>query len=203
MSEKKPYLVTGRMPPVADWEALTPQCITALNEEGLTWPQLSARTGIAIPTLQSQAKRHMWPVKFNHKRIKKEAEAEAKKAVITDWVARGESVREAAFKLAFNELKAKKKLSIRNWRDAETADKMARRAAGLENETAVNLSLVSINEAINAHGQDNEVLEAEVIEPPALAEQADSLEDSAPPTSDSELVEVEQDAPDQAVAPAP
>lgn len=151
----KPKL-NGPIKPCTDWAVLTPQCIVALNDEKLTWPQLSERTGVAIPTLQSQAKRHNWPVEFNHKRLNRKAQQAAEAAVVTDWLARGEKVREEAFRLSFGELKKKKKLPIRNWRDAETADKMARRAAGLENESVVNQTLISINERINAAGAEND-----------------------------------------------
>ncbi len=83
----------------------------------------------------------------------------------SDWLKRGDDHREVAFALSAGALKKKKVLPIRNWKDAETADKMARRAAGLENEAPINQTLISINERINAHGgDDDEVLEAYVVE---------------------------------------
>jgi hypothetical protein len=53
-----------------------------------------------------------------------------------DWVSRGEAHRQLAFSLAHDALRkaAKKGLPVRNWRDADLADKTARRNAGLDSD---------------------------------------------------------------------
>jgi len=65
----------------------------------------------------------------------------------------GELHRELAFRLANDALKALKKAPrLDNWQDIERADKIARRAAGLESEdkTKVNVSLNLVNQRILA-----------------------------------------------------
>ena len=52
------------------------------------------------------------------------------------WVERGEQHRQLAFILAHDALRkaAKKGLPVRNWRDADLADRIARRSAGLDSD---------------------------------------------------------------------
>jgi hypothetical protein len=72
------------------------------------------------------------------------------------WAEKGEAHRAVAFQLAHDSLKAaaKKGLPIESWRDADLADKSARRNAGLDNEEGsriqIGLALVETRlQAIN------------------------------------------------------
>jgi hypothetical protein len=76
--------------------------------------------------------------------------------IAKSWAERGEAHRAVAFQLAHDSLKAaaKKGLPIESRRDADLADKTARRNAGLDDEERsqieVNLALVNARlEAIN------------------------------------------------------
>lgn len=74
-----------------------------------------------------------------------------------NWIQRGELHRELAFRLANDALKALRKgPKLDNWQDIERADKIARRAAGLESEeaTKVNVSLNLVNQRILAMQQE-------------------------------------------------
>ena len=75
------------------------------------------------------------------------------RALAENWIRKGELHRELAFKLANDALKVLKKgPRLENWRDIERADKIARRAAGLESEeaTKVNVALNLVNQRILA-----------------------------------------------------
>ena len=61
---------------------------------------------------------------------------QAVEIIAQSWAERGEQHRLLAFQLAHNSLKtaAKRGLPIEDWRDADLADKTARRNAGLDSE---------------------------------------------------------------------
>ena len=63
--------------------------------------------------------------------------------IAESWVERGEAHRTVAFQLAHDSLKAaaKKGLPIESWRDADLADRSARRNAGLDDSEARNASI--------------------------------------------------------------
>ena len=63
--------------------------------------------------------------------------------IAESWAERGEAHRAVAFNLAHSELKAsyKRGLPIEDWSAAEKADRMARRAAGLDSEEGTRISV--------------------------------------------------------------
>ena len=64
---------------------------------------------------------------------------EAGKAVAKSWAERGESYRRMMFEKTSKLMEQATLAPPKNWKDADVADKMARRAAGLDNlETQVN-----------------------------------------------------------------
>ena len=70
------------------------------------------------------------------------------------WAERGEQHRAVAFQLAHDSLKAaaKKGLPIESWRDADLADKTARRNAGLDDSKArkVSIGMTLINQRLDS-----------------------------------------------------
>jgi hypothetical protein len=69
------------------------------------------------------------------------------------WAERGEQHRLLAFQLAHNSLKtaAKRGLPIEDWRDADLADKTARRNAGLDSGegTRISIGMALINQRLD------------------------------------------------------
>ena len=63
--------------------------------------------------------------------------------IAESWAERGAAHRVVAFQLAHDSLKAaaRKGLPIESWRDADLADKSARRNAGLDDSDAHNVSI--------------------------------------------------------------
>jgi hypothetical protein len=106
-----------------------------------------------------RAKRHGWAVPSKiakrvealQKSVTERAVCEGNRAcndqaanvIAESWAERGEVHRAVAFQLAHDSLKAaaKKGLSIESWRDADLADKTARRNAGLDDSDAHNVSI--------------------------------------------------------------
>lgn len=166
---------------VIDWDAHKDEIIDAINNKRETWQQVADRLGVNMGTLRSCAVRNAWPIHTNMRRAARKAAKAVLARAEADWGTRGEEIREAAFQLAFKELNRKKTLPIRNWKDAELADKMARRAAGLENDDGMKLALIHINDRIAAHADEVEDLTA--------------LDDTA---IDGELVSVEHQAEERA-----
>jgi hypothetical protein len=70
------------------------------------------------------------------------------------WAERGEQHRAVAFQLAHDSLKAAAKtgLPIESWRDADLADKTARRNAGLDDSKArkVSIGMTLINQRLDS-----------------------------------------------------
>ena len=123
---------------------------------GLGYSEAGRKFGVEPHAIMSRAKRNNWPVPSV---IAKRAEAlqkgrskaaerykpyeearngneEVIQTVAESWAERGEQHRLLAFQLAHNSLKtaARRGLPIEDWRDADLAEKTARRNAGLDSE---------------------------------------------------------------------
>jgi hypothetical protein len=109
------------------------------------WPKFDVEPHAII----MRAKRHGWAVpskiaertralqaRYRACESDRNGNAEVIQAVAQSWAERGEQHRLLAFQLAHNSLKraAKRGLPIEDWRDADLADKTARRNAGLDSE---------------------------------------------------------------------
>jgi hypothetical protein len=143
---------------------------------GLVTPHALASLASVFLRSMARSKRHKWPVgsriqrrvealqearykareRYKPYEQQRNSNAQATEALAESWVERGEAHRAVAFDLAHNALRdaAKKGLPIESWRDADLADKTARRSAGLDDEERsqieVNLALVNARlEAIN------------------------------------------------------
>ena len=145
-----------------DWEE-----IRALIASGVTYAEVSERYGIKVDALRQRAKRGNWPtvdrVNIKANELAKERQALSvtsvmscpQKSDITEvladsWLERQENHRLLAFKLANGALNRVKAPKIRGWRDIDTADKMARRAAGLDESQSqtINVGLTLVNQRI-------------------------------------------------------
>lgn len=121
----------------------------------LTIREASEKFKVPYHAIYSRAKRRKWKLVDGNKR------ENAKRRGETDWPTRGEEHREIAFNLAHESVKLFKPKAPKGFKDLEIADRIARRAAGLDVADVVNQTLVHINESIEAHG---DVIEADVVE---------------------------------------
>ena len=126
---------------------------------GLGYSEAGRKFGIEPHAIMMKAKRHGWPVPSKiakrvealQKSVTERAVCERNRAcndkvvdtIAESWAERGEAHRALAFDLAHNALReaARKGLPIENWRDADLADKSARRNAGLDDSEARNASI--------------------------------------------------------------
>ena len=121
---------------------------------GLGYSEAGRKFGIEPHAIMMKAKRHGWAVPSKiakrvealQKSVTERAVCEGNRArndqaveiIAQNWAERGEQHRLLAFQLAHNSLKtaAKRGLPIEDWRDADLADKTARRNAGLDSGKA-------------------------------------------------------------------
>ena len=123
-------------------------------ESGVPMEKVAARFGIKFHTLRKKAQRQGWITPADVEKAMNQDEPglsqslsqasskEARVALLAEtWAEKGAKLRRVMFKKAFNAVKASTVQSPKNWRDLEIADKLARRAAGLDTaDNQVNLS---------------------------------------------------------------
>jgi hypothetical protein len=146
---------------IVSWDSVEEacHCTTFCNkDEKMTAPEAAAHFKIDLQGIYARARRHKWKLVNGRDRNR-----EKKLAAKIDWAARGDDHRDHAFKVGHESLKKFKPRSPKNFRELEIADRMARRAAGLETADVINQTLVHINEAIDEHG-DSQVIEAVVVD---------------------------------------
>jgi hypothetical protein len=135
---------------------------------GLGFSECGRKFGVTPHAIMQRAKRHGWPmpskiakrVEALQKSVTERAVCERNRAcndkvvdtIAESWAERGEAHRAVAFNLAHSELKAsyKRGLPIEDWSAAEKADRMARRAAGLDSEegTRISIGMEMINQRL-------------------------------------------------------
>ena len=103
---------------------------------------LAKKYEIKFGTLAARSSRERWmelrPEGHSVKGLQSPV-LEAGKAVAKSWAERGESYRRMMFEKTSKLMEQATLAPPKNWKDADVADKMARRAAGLDNlETQVN-----------------------------------------------------------------
>ena len=116
---------------------------------GLGYSECGRKFNVSPHAIIMKAKRHGWAVpsriaertralqaRYKACESDRNGNEEVIQAVAQSWAERGEQHRLLAFQLAHNSLKraAKRGLPIEDWRDADLADKTARRNAGLDSE---------------------------------------------------------------------
>ena len=112
---------------------------------GVSIPELAKKYDISDGTLKARCSREKW-VEMRpefHATIATDAVLDAAKqgakVAAQSWIERGESYRRMIFEKTSKLMEQATLAPPKNWKDAEVADKMARRAAGLDNlETQVN-----------------------------------------------------------------
>jgi hypothetical protein len=154
-----------------DWEA-----IKTLVVSGVGFKEVADQTGVGWESIRKRAQREGWPYPAAVARKAKEMMASVSKPMVRvdnqsvpsvpevdseldlqgivadSWLERAENHRVLAFNIAHKALKGSKSVPIRGWRDIDTADKMARRAAGLDSTegTTVNVGLTLVNQRIQS-----------------------------------------------------
>jgi hypothetical protein len=150
------------------WDLIEKFCIT-----GGSFAEAAAEFNVKLDTIRKRAQRYSWPLPKVIAKAAAKSPARQKRvnqAIIArkaeTWEEKGEAHRQVVFDKAHTALKKMKPTPPRNWREAEAADKMARRAAGLENIDSINQTLIQLNDAVNEH----DVVEANVVEAELVTE---------------------------------
>jgi hypothetical protein len=160
---------------VIAWDMIEEACNVPSNRKQdtsfLTVAEASRRFKLTSQAICSRAKRNGWRM-INH-RDKQKLLAEQKKGDKRDWGKSGESHREQAFKIANTSLKKFRARAPKDFKELDIADRIARRAAGLENDSVVQQTLVHINEAVEGHA------EAQIIEAYEVRPEAPQIEDAS------------------------
>ena len=143
-------------PPQAIDEATWRNIEAAVCIGGLGYSECGRRFNVSPHAIMMKAKRHGWAVpskiaerakalqaRYRACESDRNGNAEVIQTVAESWAARAEQHRLLAFQLAHDSLKAaaRKGLPIESWRDADLADKSARRNAGLDDSDAHNVSI--------------------------------------------------------------
>jgi hypothetical protein len=129
---------------------------------GLNQREASEKYGLSYDALRKRCEREEWPLPervskavtvLSHNRLLVEKQAET-------WLEKGEKHRSLAYKMAHSALQdaASCPPEVKDWSDVERIDKMARRAAGLDNGDSVN-----VNNQFNFAMLGGEMDESEVI----------------------------------------
>jgi hypothetical protein len=137
------------------WKAVE----AAICVGGFGYTECGRKFHISPHAIMMKAKRHGWAVPSKiakrvealQKSVTERAVCERSRAcndkavdvIAESWAERGEQHRVLTFNLAHSELKAasKRGLPIEDWSAAEKADRMARRAAGLDSEKSTRISI--------------------------------------------------------------
>jgi hypothetical protein len=140
----------------------------------MSYAEAGIRWDIKEDTIRKRAKRHKWATpQMVVRRIRQlsQRNPDALDKIAESWAEKGESHRKTAFDLASKSLEKMKVTTPKTWKDADIVDKIARRAAGLENAEIVNQTLVQVNEAIEEGEQPVDLCANEdgVLEPVAEA----------------------------------
>lgn len=151
----------------------------------LTVTEAAKEFSLNRQAIYARAIRHGWRTITNAEKIKL-----IKKT--RNWSESAEDHRELAFRVGHDSVKKFKAKTPKTFRDLDIADRIARRAAGLDNAEVIQQTLVHINEAIEEHA---DVIEARILENHAIVDVvAESIEDTGESSSSDALAcqEIEQ-----------
>jgi len=153
-------------------------------QAGMSMREAEKKYNVKYDTIKKHVKRHK--IVVPSQQLQRTVQQQLNKAVgiavekaIDKWVQRGETHREVAFEKAHESIKLFKPKAPKSFRELEAADKVARRAAGLEVADTVQATLINVNEAIDSYAdqpQEAEIIEGETppepatLESPALSE---------------------------------
>jgi hypothetical protein len=132
------------------------------TKEALDVHEISERFGVKVPTIRQQIQRGKLvlvskAITALQRRVTEKAIEKAVSKKADEWLERGERHRKVAFDLAHDSLKLMRPKAPRNFREAESADKIARRAAGLDTADTVQQTLININEAMSSEDEPQPV----------------------------------------------
>ena len=140
------------------WQAVE----AAICIGGLGYSEAGRKFRIEPHAIMMRAKRHGWAVPSKiakrvealQKSVTERAVCEANRhcndqaveIIAQSWAERGEQHRTLTFNLAHSELIAvsKRGLAIEDWSSAEKADRMARKACGLDSEEGARISMMAL-----------------------------------------------------------
>lgn len=164
------------------WKLIEDDCTHP--DTPLSFAQAEKKYGVSQKTISKRANRNKWPIpRVIAKQIQGKLEQAVERQAIK-WASKGDRHREVVFNLAHESLKKMKPKAPKNFREAESADKMARRAAGLEVADVNQQTLIQINEAIDAHVTsadepapegEGDVTDAEIVEDSNASESSEPL----------------------------
>jgi hypothetical protein len=156
-------------------------------QDGLSMPEAARRYHVLYDTVKKYVKRHhialpssslQGHIEQNLNRVV----TAALEKVVDKWAEKGEKHREIAFDVAHESVKKFKAKAPQNFRELEAADKIARRAAGLETAEVINQTLINLNEAIDNFVEPQEITDACVIETsPQLSAPQEAIESPKSP----------------------
>ncbi len=140
------------------WEIIERTCIA-----GMTFMDAAKEFGVKEDTIRKRARRYNWPVsKAIGKAVQKAVQnAEVVDRTAQDWLSKGEAHRAVVFDKASGAIKKANMRVPQSWKEFDLADRVARRAAGLENSEVVQQTLIHINEP----GADSEVINLNLVPP--------------------------------------
>lgn len=162
-----------------DWLPIEQACAAGLN-----FAEAEKKFGVLSGTIRRRAARHKW-ILPKHVAIAVRAKNEiAVQKAAENWLEKGENHRETAFKIASESVKKFRPKAPKNFRELEAADKIARRAAGLDTGEGLTVqTLINLNERMNNH-EDETVIEASSVEVEAVvAPPSPSTPSTSPDTS--------------------
>jgi hypothetical protein len=147
----------GVMPVKIDWEPIDKDLVA-----GMSTADASYKYAVKQETIQKHINRTKLAVPSQalmrniERRLNKVGE-KAVEAAVTNWLEKGEQHREAAFEIAHESVKMFTPRAPKSFRELEAADKVARRAAGLDTSDTTVQTLINVNERIESF--DDEVIE--------------------------------------------
>lgn len=156
-AEPTPHAHYNR-PTHADWAKME----TAMAN-GATFPEVARQFNVKENSLRKHARTNKW---VTAKSIKLAISAEIKRTagqqvakVAKDWLSEGDSLRELAFNKAHESIKLFRPKPPKNFRELESAVKVARQAAGLDTADVQIATLITLNERME-NFDDEQPIEA-------------------------------------------
>ncbi len=165
------------------WDRIVPDL-----QHGMSMPEAARLYQVKYDTIKQYVKRNkvVMPSRKLQHNIERNLHAAVEAAVekiAEKWVEKGEAHRVVAFEKAHESVKKFKIKAPANFRELEAADKIARRAAGLETADTIQQTLINVNELGDGTEAPREVTEATVVESPAQAAQLTEPTQSPAPQS--------------------
>lgn len=156
---------------------------------GMSFAEAEQKFSVPRNTISKRATRYKWVMPKHVDAVVRHRHEVAIQKAAENWLERGEQYREEVFDIAAKSVKKFKPKAPKSFRELEAADKIARRAAGLDTGEVHVQTLINLNERMD-NFEDEQPIEASAaaIEVPATVTpvpeprtEADA-EESAPAT---------------------